>query len=201
VTQLSELLRSTARDVGPPGWDPDTGFGILDLPAALRRPLPIVDPLEPNDDVNHVKAGGLFKEPASAVTRPGLAGARLRGRLDRTEDPVDVYRIFVPARQTVRLRLVPSSNVDLELFRPSAGSCYYRSRRQALRGTLIGGSYERGRAADAFLVENRREGGRYVFACVYKPRDLEQRASYTLSITTIATNRRNARLTPRKGSL
>lgn len=201
VTQLSELLRLTARDVGPPGWDPDTGFGILDLPAALRRPLPIVDPLEPNDDVNHVKAGGLFKEPASAVTRPGRAGARLRGRLDRTEDPVDVYRVFVPARQTVRFRLVPSSNVDLELFRPSAGSCYYRNRRQALGGTLIGGSYAPGRAADAFLVENRREGGRYVFACVYKPRDVEQRASYTLSMTTIATNRRNARLTPRKGSL
>jgi hypothetical protein len=186
VTQLGELLRSTARDVAAAGWDPDTGFGILDLPKALRHPLPTVDPLEPNDDVNHVKPGGLFKQPAAALTRPGRARASLRGRLDRSEDPVDVYRVFVPARQGVRLRLTPSSNVDLELFRASAASCYYRNRRQALRGALIGGSYGRGRAADVFAAGNKREAGRYVYACVYKPRDLEPRASYTLSIQTIA---------------
>jgi hypothetical protein len=186
VTQLSELLRSTARDVGPSGWDRDTGFGILDLPAALRQPLPSVDPLEPNDDVNQVKPGGLFKQPAAALTRPGRARATLRGRLDRTEDPVDVYRVFVPARQGVRVRLAPSSDVNLELFRSSATSCYYRNRRQALRGALIGGSYGRGSAPDAFAVGNRREAGRYVYACVFKPRDLQPRASYALSIQTIA---------------
>jgi hypothetical protein len=183
VTQLSELLRSSARDVGRPGWDKDTGFGILDLPAALTRPLPAVDPLEPNDDVNQVSPGALFTEAAPPLTRPGLERASLQARLDRSEDPVDVYRVFVPARRVVRLRVVPNSNVDLEVFRPTARSCYYKNRRRALRGPLIGGSYRAGRAAEALAVRNRPRSG-YVFACVYKPRDVVQTALYSLSVTT-----------------
>jgi Subtilase family len=186
ATQLADLLRSSARDAGPPGWDEDTGFGILDIPAALRRPLPAVDPLEPNDDVNQVGAGGLFKDAAAPLTRPGRPRATLRARLDRSEDPVDVYRMYVPGRRIARLRVVPTSNVDLEVFRPSTGSCYYQNRRRALRVALIGGSYQPARGAETFALENKRESGRYVYACVYKPRDVERRASYTLSIRTTA---------------
>jgi hypothetical protein len=163
-------------------WDADTGFGILDIPAALRRPLPAVDPLEPNDDVNQVSGGGLFKDAAAALTRPGRPRASLRARVDRSEDPVDVYRVYVPARRAVRLRVVPTSNVDVELFRANAGSCYYRNRRSA--AALIGGSYKPGRAVESFLLENRRAGSRYVYACVFKPRDPATRASYSLSIRT-----------------
>lgn len=184
VTQLAELLRSTARDVGRPGWDKDSGFGLLNLPAALSRRLPRVDPLEPNDDLNEVKAGGVFKGAAPALTRPGRPRASLQARLDRAEDPVDVYRVFVPARRGVRIRLVPTSNVDLEIFRSSAQTCYYENRRRSLHTGLVGGSYAHGRAADNFLLENRRARGEYVFACVYKPRDEVTTASYSLSITT-----------------
>jgi hypothetical protein len=183
VTQLFELLRTSARDVGLAGWDKDTGFGILDLPAALSNSLPAVDPLEPNDDVNQVSAGALFKEAAAPLTRPGLERATLKARLDRSEDPVDVYRVFVPPRRAVRLRVAPNSNVNLEVFRPNARSCYYKNRRRALQGPLIGGSYRAGRAADEFTVRNRPRGG-YVFACVFKPRDVAQTASYSLSVMT-----------------
>ena len=51
---------------------------------------------------------------------------------------------------------------------------------------MIGGSYQPARAAETFSLENKRESGRYVYACVYKPRDVERRASYTLSIRTTA---------------
>jgi subtilisin family serine protease len=185
VTQLSELIRSTARDVDEPGWDRNTGFGILNLPAALRRPLPITDPLEPNDDVNQVSAGRVFKHAAPALTHPGRASASVRARLDRSEDPVDVYRIYVPAGHVVRLRVVPSSNVDLEVFRPHAGSCYYKSRRRALRGALLGGSYGLGQATERFTIVNSPRN-RYVYACVFKPRDELQTAAYSLRITTVA---------------
>jgi subtilisin family serine protease len=183
VTQLFELLRTTARDVGRPGWDKDTGHGILNLPAALARPLPRVDPLEPNDDVNQVTAGRLFKEPAPALTIPGREHATLQARVDRSEDPVDVYRVYVPARRAVRVSVLPTANVHLEVFRPDARSCYYSSRRQALRGPLLGGSYRPGRAAETFAVVNQPRSG-YVFACVYKPRDVRQDASYSLSVRT-----------------
>jgi subtilisin family serine protease len=201
VTQLSELLRSTARDVGPPGWDEDTGFGILSVPAALTRPLPSVDPLEPNDDVNQVKAGGLFKDAAPALTRPGRARASVRARLDATEDPVDVYRVYVAGRRAVRLRVVPTANVDVELFRGSAKSCYYRNRVQALRGALLGGRYSRGKAAETIAVRNRRSGGMYVFACVYKPRDIDARASYSLSVTTTSNQSAKTASHPREKGL
>ena len=39
-TQLFEVMRRSARDVGKAGWDADTGFGILDVPAALTRKPP-----------------------------------------------------------------------------------------------------------------------------------------------------------------
>jgi hypothetical protein len=90
----------------------------------------------------------------------------------------------VPSRQVVKLRVVPTSNVDLELFRPAATSCYYRNRSRARRGALIGGRYARGPATEAYALENKTELGRYVYACVYKPRDVSPTASYSLSITT-----------------
>jgi subtilisin family serine protease len=185
TTQLFELLRGSALDNGPRGWDKDTGYGVLDLPAALQRRLPAVDPSEPNDDVNQVRAGGLFKDAAASLTQPGRERATVRARLDRTEDPVDVYRVFVPAGRSVRLRVVPSSNVDVEAFRASAHSCYYQNRRQALRSTLIRGSYSSGRAPDSVTVANRRAPGQYLYACVYKPHDRAHAASYSLSVTTL----------------
>jgi hypothetical protein len=184
VTQLSELLRASARDVGLPSWDPDTGFGILDLPAALRRPLPPVDPLEPNDDVNQIRAGGVFKDAAAALTYPGRGRVSVRARLDRSEDPADVYRVFVPAGTVVRFRLAPSSNVDLEVFRAHASSCYHQNRRRAKQAGLIGGSYAPGRTPDSFTVRSRRRTGEYVYACVFKPRDLRHTAAYSLALTT-----------------
>jgi hypothetical protein len=187
--QLADLLRSSARDVAPTGWDADTGFGILDLPSALRRPLPALDPLEPNDDMNQVTAAGLLKHAAPALTRPGRAQAALHARLDRTEDPVDVYRVYVPARRQLRLRIVPTSNVDVEVFRPNARTCYYQSRSRALHGPLIGGRYGRGTAPETFPVRNRGGKGQYLFACVYKPRDQVSTASYSLSITTTRLSR------------
>jgi hypothetical protein len=154
IRQLADLLRSSARDVAPAGWDADTGYGILDIPSALRKPLPAVDPHEPNDDMNQVTAMGILKREAPALTRPGRARATLRARLDRTEDPVDVYRVYVPAHRQLRLRIVPTSNVDIEVFRPRGRSCYYQSRSRALHGPLIGGRYGRGTAPETFPVRN-----------------------------------------------
>ena len=60
-TQLFELLRRSARDIGVPGVDNDSGYGLLDIPAALTRPELAVDPQEPNDDVRYLKAGGISR--------------------------------------------------------------------------------------------------------------------------------------------
>jgi hypothetical protein len=184
IRQLADLLRSSARDVAPAGWDADTGYGILDIPSALRKPLPAVDPHEPNDDMNQVTAMGILKREAPALTRPGRARATLRARLDRTEDPVDVYRVYVPAHRQLRLRIVPTSKrrhrglppawAQLLLPEPKPGPT-----RPADRWTIRA----RNGAGDVPGPEHRQQG-KYLFACVFKPRDTVSTASYTLSITT-----------------
>lgn len=182
VTQLFELVRASARDVGRVGWDADTGFGVLDLPALLSRPMPAADHSEPNDDVYQVKPRGLFRQAVAAIVRPGRRTARIRATLDATEDPVDVYRVWVAARGAVTVRVRGTSNVDLEAFRSTANTVFYRDRRAALRGALIGGSYRSGLAPDTVILRNPGRTGAYLYLAVYKPaRDATLDAAYTLT--------------------
>ena len=51
ITQVFDLVRFSARDVGPKGFDRGTGFGVINVKRALARKAPRVDPMEPNDDI------------------------------------------------------------------------------------------------------------------------------------------------------
>lgn len=112
ASQVFDVMRRSGRDLGAPGFDNDTGFGMLDVPAALAYPAPIRDPFEPNEDVDLVKPNKLFADPM-----PAVAGA-LRARLTAGEDPNDVYRVRVPAKRTVVVTLTPDADADVELWRP-----------------------------------------------------------------------------------
>ncbi|MGZ4393131.1 MAG: S8 family peptidase, partial [Gaiellaceae bacterium] len=70
ASQVAEILRESARDVGPPGFDTATGYGILDLAAALVAPTPQADSAEPNDDV----------KTAATVTTRGRPSGTTTGR-------------------------------------------------------------------------------------------------------------------------
>ena len=50
--QVAEILRRSARDIGQPGRDNASGFGELDVAAALALAAPVDDPFEPNDACN-----------------------------------------------------------------------------------------------------------------------------------------------------
>ena len=85
--RVVEAVKRSATDVvapdgvNRPGWDPLTGFGVLNVGAALQIPvdkLPIQDPLEPNDNLVWVD-GTAFGKAVDA----GLAG-RQAGRGQRT---------------------------------------------------------------------------------------------------------------------
>lgn len=110
--QVLEVMRRSARDLGPPGFDADTGFGMLDVPAALAYPAPVPDPLEPNEDVDLIKRNKLFAEPMRALT------GSLRARLTVGEDPNDVYRVRVAAKRTIVVSVRADADVGLELWRP-----------------------------------------------------------------------------------
>jgi hypothetical protein len=107
-TQLIELVRRSARDLGPAGRDPDTGFGLLDLPRALTLPAPAVDPSEPNDDLAQAAR-------TPPITAPGRGRANVSARVDPLDDPRDLYRVFVPAGRRVTVALRSSRSTGLGL--------------------------------------------------------------------------------------
>ena len=116
--QVAEILRRSARDIDQPGRDPASGFGMLNVQAALGLPSPVRDPFEPNDDVEEVDPSGdrnLAKAPP-LTTRTKLT-ARIGGRVDGYEDPRDVYRVWLPAGRRVTMQLTGSADGDLSLHR------------------------------------------------------------------------------------
>jgi hypothetical protein len=117
-TQLFEVMRRSATDVGQPGHDSASGYGLLNVAAALAYPAPIQDPLEPNDDVDFVQPAGGFFTGLGPLTSREHQAAGLKARLDRLEDPRDVYRVWLPAGRPVRVTATSNASVVLRVWGP-----------------------------------------------------------------------------------
>jgi subtilisin family serine protease len=98
ASQVAEILRTSARDVATPGYDEATGYGILDMRAALAAPTPTRDLPEPNDDTGH----------ATAVTSAAKTAVTVSGRVMAFDDPRDVLRVYLPARKTLSVKVTSS---------------------------------------------------------------------------------------------
>jgi subtilisin family serine protease len=112
ASQVAEILRRSARDVFTPGYDTSTGYGVLDMAAALAAPTPLRDSAEPNDDA------------ASAVTlttRTRVSG-RTSGRVAAYEDPRDVLRVWLPAKKRLVVSSTSTSGVSLALYQGGIAS-------------------------------------------------------------------------------
>src|SRR3954454_5885640 len=93
--QVAEILRTSARDVATPGYDEATGYGILDMEAALAAPTPTRDLPEPNDDTSQ----------ATSVTSAAKTATTVSGRVMAFDDPRDVLRVYLPARKTLSVKV------------------------------------------------------------------------------------------------
>jgi len=182
VTQLFDLMRWSATDIGEDGFDEDTGWGLLNVPAALSQTPPAVDPDEPNDDVYQIVAGKLFRTAVPPLTSPGRARATLDARLDVTEDPEDVYRVWVPAKRRVTIRVTLDDDADVELWNATTPSVLISG--AARRTHLLGGSGFNGTHPETVAFRNRAKRGAYVFLDVYLPEQGASSANYRASITT-----------------
>ena len=181
VTQLFDLMRWSATDIEAKGFDEDTGFGLLNVPAALSAPAPPVDPGEPNEDVYEITAGKLFKNGAAPVTSPGHGSVTFDARLDVTEDPEDVYRVWVPAHRRVLIEVTPTGDADVELWNASTPSVLITG--AARRRHLLASSGNDGRATEAVSARNRTRRGAYVFLDVYLPEQGATAAGYRAVVT------------------
>ena len=112
-TQLFELMRRSATDIGAPGFDNASGFGLLNIPRALSFKTPLRDPFEPNEDPTQIEPHRLFPNGMPPLTQPAHTSGSLTASVDKTEDPVDLYRIWAPAKQTVRARVTGRVRVRL----------------------------------------------------------------------------------------
>ena len=182
VTQLFDLMRWSAKDIDAPGFDEATGWGLLDLPAAVADSAPPVDPDEPNDDVNQIVPGRLFRTSDSPLTAPGRDHASLTARLDATEDPEDVYRVWVPAQRRVTVHVTVGADADVELWNATTPSVLVTG---ALRRKhLLAGSTYRGIHPQTVAFRNRLRRGTFVYLDVYLPEQGAVSAQYRATITT-----------------
>jgi subtilisin family serine protease len=109
-SQVMALLEGTTRDLSPGGRDALSGTGLLSVPgalAALQRPLPPTDRLEPNDDAGD-----------GSYTLFGTKRT-VRATIDYFDDPNDVYRVRIRAGQRLVLALHgPGGRSTLAVWRP-----------------------------------------------------------------------------------
>ena len=138
-SQLADVLRHSARDVGAPGFDPASGWGIVDIPGALAAPIPASDPGEPNDDVEQVQPGRLFETGQPPLTTPARPSIRVSASIDVAEDPRDLYRIWVPANKVVRVSVASDGRAAARIWGPQTTSVSegITARRRDLRGQSI----------------------------------------------------------------
>jgi hypothetical protein len=112
-TQLFELMRRSATDIGVPGFDNASGAGLLSIPAALGLKTPVRDPQEPNEKPTEIEPNGVFATGTPPLTRPGHRNAFLSARVERNEDPLDLYRAWAPAKMTLRARVSGAVSVRI----------------------------------------------------------------------------------------
>jgi len=181
-SQLFEVMRRSARDVGRRGWDMNTGYGVLNVAAALTRKPPPADPQEPNEDIYLVKPNGLTRAGKTPLTRQGRPRGSLQAQLERREDPEDVYRAWLPARGKVVVTVRATANVSLEVWSSKTRTVFERG--GAARRDLIAVSAHAGKRFERVTLKGR-GAGQFVYLDVFLPKGSAQ-ASYAVSVAPAA---------------
>jgi hypothetical protein len=176
--QAADLLRWTATDIGTQGWDADSGYGLVNLEAALTEPAPAPDTVEVNDDIEWVD-GRRFNGPDPFFFRARNRRRAANAMVDYWKDPADVYRIQLPARRTLRLTITMprGANADLAVFSKRGRTIYKR------RG-MLRWSYRKNGKTDRVTVRNRGRRAKVAYAVVYSPTSKDPRfdAPYRLTV-------------------
>ena len=164
ASQVFDIMRVSAQDTWTPGFDPYSGFGRLDILAALGTGPPMPrDPQEPNEDVSYIKPGGILHRAAAPLTFAGQKNGKIFARLDRGDDPRDVYRFWVPRGKEASVALQPfDGDADLALWGPKTVSVLEtgRVRKRDSRGV----SERSGTKRDRLRVRNTTGRSAYFYA-------------------------------------
>ena len=179
-TQLFEVMRRSAHHGSKRGWNRNTGYGILDAPAAITRKAPAPDPQEPNEDIYLVKPKGLFKTGHAALTFPGRANKALAAHVERDDDTEDVYRAYLPAKGRLIVTVKPNANVTLQVWGRKTTTVFERG--AAARRDLLGLSAHSGAKRERLVIPGRGTG-QYVYLDVFLAKPAVE-AGYTIRVAT-----------------
>jgi hypothetical protein len=174
--QINQAVRLSASDVGQPGWEPDTGFGLLSVGNALQIAPPPPDPGEPNDDIVWVD-GRAFGKPDPFFYK-GKGRKRLVGILDTFEDPGDVYRIRLRPHSRRKVSAKPAGNDDVALY-----AFAKKAKRVRRNKALKKASHLRRGRTERFVLRNRTGRKKtYYLAVEVQPKARDLDAVYTLRV-------------------
>jgi hypothetical protein len=124
ASQVAEVLRRSARALGSPVPNNDTGFGLLDVPAALRTPAPPPDPYEPNDDIVYALPLGSPNAGSHPLTTPTRHQSTITASVTTIKDPIDVYRVWAPPGGTLTATLTPAGGLTLHIWSDQTQTVY-----------------------------------------------------------------------------
>jgi subtilisin family serine protease len=119
--QITAVLRATAKDISPPGFDDDSGYGLLNVGAAATATPPAVDATELDDDIQWVSGRYASRHPSYLRT---TRKARIVGSVSPAKDPQDVYPVQLKKgeRLTVDINAANADSLlDSSIFDPLAG--------------------------------------------------------------------------------
>ena len=158
VDQLAQVIKLSAIDLDRDGWDPNTGYGLVQLGNALRMKAPKDDPLEPNENIFWIN-GTIFAGADPRVYDGRPRRSRLTARVDQYEDPADVYRVRFPGNSRTRITVVPSyGDTDLAVYNGSARST---------SAAPVGLSQRQGSVRDSLVIRNTRGSSARGFVEIY----------------------------------
>jgi hypothetical protein len=163
--QAADLLRRNAIDIDRKGWDRNSGYGLINLERALSAAVPREDPLEPNDSVAEID-GTVFSDADDPVWS-GRGRKRISASVDSVEDPIDVYRVRIPANARWKALVRPregTGDPDLEIYKGAA--------KNLSQGRYSVGRSVRGQGhSDSVTVVNRSNAPRTMYVIVYVPEE------------------------------
>lgn len=121
AAQVADVVRLAAKRPAGTGRDDERGWGLLDVAAASRTPVPLTDGPEVDDDVAWLKGQYAKRHPALLRT------ARKQKRsavVSSIKDPQDVWPVFVRKNQRVKVTAAggPGALLDLSVWDPGTGA-------------------------------------------------------------------------------
>lgn len=104
--QIRNLLRQTAQDIGEPGWDPKTGYGLLRADRALTQPY-TADMYEDNNSIDKAKALSINMKIDAEFSSPA---------------DQDWFRLESDYNGTVQLQLATNDNTSVQITYYASGA-------------------------------------------------------------------------------